>query len=169
MTAPTPPPAAAGVAEPGAPEVRRVDLAALAALEVDALLLWLPQRALPLAGVAGLADFALGGRLSRAYQAGQLNFAAGERALLPAAPALGARQLVCTGLGEPRALDEASVGELLHAATRAARAAGAHTLASGLPALGLHASQRTQQALQALVLRAAVKGAAREPMLWLRA
>lgn len=148
--------------------VRRIDSAALAGLRVDALLLLMPRRPLPLAGVAGLVDFAGGGRLSRAYQAGQLHFVAGERALLPAPAGWHVHRLLCVGLGEPRSLDAARATQLLAGAIDAAHAAGATTLAAGLPALGLAAAPRSEQALQAIMLRALTPAGRAAHLAWLR-
>lgn len=77
------------------------------AADADAIALCFFADERPLRGAAGLADWRLGGRLSRLLKAGKLTGAAGETTMLP--PARGRLtfpRVVLFGLGESAGFDE---------------------------------------------------------------
>jgi hypothetical protein len=113
-------------------ELAELSLAALDALDVDALALLLGQER-PLQGLAGLVDWRLCGAVTRALAGGLYAAAPAEALLLPTAGRLPARRVVALGLPAP-----ITAGAFATAARRACEVlqrAGSSSFATALPAL----------------------------------
>lgn len=87
----------------------------------------------PLRGAAGLADWRLGGALSRKLMAGYLDGAFGEKGMLASPAKLRVDAVLLFGLGPSHALDEAGVAEACALIAKAIGEARASTVALGLP------------------------------------
>lgn len=87
----------------------------------------------PARGVVGLADFRLGGRLSKLMRSGFVTGAFGEVVMIPGKPRLSFDKLLLFGAGEKRRFDEAAFTSLLRTILRAMQGLSARTGVVELP------------------------------------
>ncbi len=112
-------------------EVAELGLAALDALQVDALAVFVgPER--PLQGFAGYADWRLCGAISRAIRAGHFAPETGEALLLPSGGRIGPARVFCFGLGEGPLAAPAAASAARRVVDALARA-GSRGFASAFP------------------------------------
>jgi hypothetical protein len=126
-------------------EVADLSLAALDALAIDVLLVWVgPGR--PLQGLAGLVDWRLCGALTRALKDGLFLGAPGEALLLPPRRRLPARRVLAVGHA---ALAADGLAEAVRGACEVVRRAGGESLAAALPAAPVAPEQAARAWLEA--------------------
>ena len=87
----------------------------------------------PAHGVAGLADFRLGGRLSRLMKSGFLSGELGEVVMIPGKPRLTYDKLLVFGAGPRASFDDAAYGRVLHQVLKAMQGLAARTGIVELP------------------------------------
>ncbi|MBK7779387.1 MAG: leucyl aminopeptidase [Ardenticatenia bacterium] len=102
----------------------------LAAVEADAIVVNLFQGVTSPGGATGAVDHALGGRISQAIAAGGLKGRLGETLVLFSASGVKAPRVVVVGLGKREGFGEEAVRRASAAAAKAARQAGARTVAT---------------------------------------
>lgn len=111
------------------------DLAALDALQLDALaLLSFAAVAQPL-GLAGLVDWRMSGRIARLVKSGRFSGGLGEALLTPSLGRIGVERIFLLGLGPPASLDDAGRARVTRTALETLSLAGARAVAVGAPVL----------------------------------
>ncbi len=112
-------------------ETAELGLGALDALEVEGLAVFVgPER--PLQGLAGHADWRLGGFISRAIREGKFEPESGEVLLLPSAGCIAVPRIFCFGLPVPPGAADAFHRECLRVC-EAMKRAGCASWAGALP------------------------------------
>ncbi len=125
------------------PDLRRLDV-----LRGEALCAGLFEDEAPPAGVLGLVDWRLAGRLSTAIASGRLRGVRGEVALLPVGQAFPFDKLFVLGLGPRERFDEGARDEAMDSLLRVLSRAGVRSVAVAIPGRSV-----AQEGLEAAVER----------------